>query len=79
MSGCVDGCSSSGAEFAATCPGLFDEFLACMARNGLTCPDGTPTPAPACDSITRRIMACGGGSTPPMPGTDAGVAPRPDV
>lgn len=80
MDNCVESCSSSGDAFASTCPDVFDEFLSCMARNGVTCPRGEPVPADACNDVMMRLQSCAGATDPPMPGTaDAGVAPSPDA
>jgi hypothetical protein len=81
---CVSECSRS-VSLAPGCLRVFDRVLACLGREGFTCPRGEPTPSTRCDSVIAEFEMCamssgGGGETPPPPMTrDAGAAPPPDV
>ncbi len=78
---CVANCSRSGFEARAACPGTFDEFLTCLARNTFTCVGGNPASPPACADLSAQLEMClgGGGDPPPVPPKPDAGAPTPDV
>lgn len=79
---CLTDCSRA-ATFVPGCQRAFDRVLACVGREGFTCPRGEPTPAARCESVMAEfemcVMSSGGGSDPPPMIRDAGAAPPPDV